>query len=198
MKTEKRLFYLDALKGILIFLVVLGHAIQFQIADYQHNVLFRLIYSFHMPLFFLISGFLTYKGRYDERLIPKRFIQCIIPFITWAFILPILENFHLDLPRTINILQYPDNGLWFLYNLFFYCLMFNLSERWSSVKLKQEYILLMLVAMSYVMMAILHTRFNATQICWYFSFFAMGYYIRKYPSLLNKKKLTISIMGGIS
>ena len=198
MTSEKRLLYLDALKGVLIVLVVLGHVIQSAITDYQHDILFRLIYSFHMPLFFLISGYLTYKGRYDEKLVSKRFVQCIIPFISWAFLLPILKNGIWDLSRTVNTLLYPDNGLWFLYNLFFYCVMVSLSERWASERFKQECLLLILVAFSYVLMAILHTKLNASQICWYFPFFAMGYYMRKYPSLRHKKKLTICIVGGVS
>lgn len=196
MTSEKRMLYLDALKGVLIVLVVLGHVIQSAITDYQHDILFRLIYSFHMPLFFLISGYLTYKGKYDERLVSKRFVQCIIPFVTWAFLLPILENASFDLARTVNTLLYPDNGLWFLYNLFFYCVMVNLSERWASAKFKQEYVLLLLVAFSYVLMAILHTTLNATQICWYFPFLAMGYYMRKYPNMWHDRRLTICIMGG--
>lgn len=197
MTSEKRLLYLDALKGFLIVLVILGHVIQSSISDYQHNVLFRLIYSFHMPLFFLISGYLTYRGKYDENLVPKRFVQCIIPFISWAFLLPVLENGIWDLPRTVNTLLYPDNGLWFLYNLFFYCVMVNLSERWASGKFKQEYVLLILVAFSYGLMAILHTTMNATQICWYFPFFAMGYYMRKYPNMWHNRRLAISIVGGV-
>ena len=133
-----------------------------------------------------------------EKLVSKRFVQCIIPFISWAFLLPILKNGIWDLSRTVNTLLYPDNGLWFLYNLFFYCVMVSLSERWASERFKQECLLLILVAFSYVLMAILHTKLNATQICWYFPFFAMGYYMRKYPSLRHKKKLTICIVGGVS
>lgn len=74
---KQRLYYLDALKGILIILVILGHSIQYKMMDYQHDVLFRVIYSFHMPLFFLISGFLTYKGRYDAFMVKKRFVQLL-------------------------------------------------------------------------------------------------------------------------
>lgn len=194
---KQRLHYLDALKGILIILVILGHSIQYQIKDYQHDALFRVIYSFHMPLFFLISGFLTFKGRYDSHLVKKRFVQCIIPFISWAIFLPIFESCECDWNRTIKILTYPDNGLWFLYNLFFYCLIFNLSERWSNKKYKQEYILLPLVVVLYVLMSLLHTRFNATQICWYLPFFAMGYYIHKYPNFLNHRSVSIVIIGGV-
>lgn len=195
--TKQRLYYLDALKGILIILVILGHSIQYMIMDYQYDVLFRVIYSFHMPLFFLISGFLTYKGRYDAFMVKNRFVQCIIPFVSWAFLLPIFESGTYDFERTIKILTYPDNGLWFLYNLFFYCLVFNFSERLSNQKIKQEYVLLTICVMLYVLMPFLHTRFNVTQICWYLPFFAMGYYIRKRPSLLKRKRVSIAIMGGV-
>lgn len=194
---KQRLHYLDALKGFLIILVILGHSIQYKIIDYQNDVLFRIIYSFHMPLFFLISGFLTYKERYDASMVKKRFVQCIIPFVSWAFLLPIFELGRYDIERTIKILTYPDNGLWFLYNLFFYCLVFNLSERWSNQKVKQEYLLLTICVLLYVLMVFLHTRFNVTQICWYLPFFAMGYYIHKYPSLLERKRVSIAIMGGV-
>ena len=149
-----------------------------------------------MPLFFLISGFLTYKGRYDTLLVKKRFVQCIVPFVSWAFLLPIFESGVCDLNRTLKILAYPDNGLWFLYNLFFYCFVFNLSEKWQSQKYKQEYVLLPIVLLLYALMSLLHTRLNATQLCWYLPFFAMGYYIHKYPNLLNHRSFSIAIVGG--
>lgn len=195
---QSRLFYLDNLKGLLIILVVLGHAIQGSQPDYQHDVLFRVIYSFHMPLFFLISGFLTYKGHYDSSLIKKRFYQCIIPFVVWAFLTPALKTGVFDMQQTIKALCYPDNGLWFLYNLFFYCAIANMTEKVSSIiKQRQEYVLLTAFVFLYVLMAIFHTLFNVTQICWYFVFFAMGYYMRKYPQLGDFKILRIVFWGGI-
>ena len=39
--------FIDIVKGIGIFLVVLGH---------QNTILTQEIYSFHMPLFFFLSG----------------------------------------------------------------------------------------------------------------------------------------------
>lgn len=193
-----RLQYLDSLKGILIILVVLGHAIQGFLADYQLDVLFRVIYSFHMPLFFLISGFLTFKEHYDSTLIKKRFVQCIIPFVTWAFLSPVLKNGVIDLDQTVKALCYPDNGLWFLYNLFFYCAIVNITEKLSGVvKVRQEYVLLAAFVLLYALMAVFHTLFNITQICWYFPFFAMGYYMRKYPQLGEYKALMAVFGGGI-
>lgn len=54
----KRQIWADSLKGILILLVVLGHAIQGVLSETaDSNHIYNLIYSFHMPAFFAISGF---------------------------------------------------------------------------------------------------------------------------------------------
>lgn len=49
-----RLHYIDNLKGVLILLVVLGHCIQCTDLDFDHNAVFRYIYSFHMPLLVVV------------------------------------------------------------------------------------------------------------------------------------------------
>lgn len=82
MKREKSI---DILKGIGILLVILGH-----IQNYIPKNLLIYIYSFHMPLFFYISGFL-YKEEYEKNLsikeyAKKRFKQLIYPYITLSLI----------------------------------------------------------------------------------------------------------------
>lgn len=60
---DNRNLFIDALRGISIFLVLWGHSIQYFSAgeiNYFNNFVFRFIYSFHMPLFFLISGYVFY------------------------------------------------------------------------------------------------------------------------------------------
>lgn len=44
----------DAIKGVLIFTVVLGHML---LGTLDNNPVRFLIYSFHMPAFFFISGY---------------------------------------------------------------------------------------------------------------------------------------------
>lgn len=57
-----RLQWADALRGLLILLVILGHSIQYAPnIDAENNRLWNMIYSFHMPAFFAISGFLNYR-----------------------------------------------------------------------------------------------------------------------------------------
>ena len=58
---NKRLLWADSLKGVLILLVILGHAIQRVLVDECFsNHIWNIIYSFHMPAFMAISGYLTY------------------------------------------------------------------------------------------------------------------------------------------
>lgn len=64
MDNYRRNDLLDISKGIAIFLMLWGHCIQYGVADsgvdYFENSVFKAIYSFHMPLFMLISGYLFY------------------------------------------------------------------------------------------------------------------------------------------
>lgn len=56
---KNRCEYLDIARGMAIILVVLGHSIQSNIMDMDSSLVFRIIYSFHMPLFMFISGAVT-------------------------------------------------------------------------------------------------------------------------------------------
>ena len=56
MVAQARNHTVDILKGFLILMVVLGHVL---LGTLQDNVLRYFIYSFHMPAFFFISGYLT-------------------------------------------------------------------------------------------------------------------------------------------
>lgn len=77
---EKRDGNIDAVKGIAIILVVMGH-ICTGIPE-----LVKWIYSFHMPLFFLISGYLQ-EGREYGRFIPyikKKACTLLYPYYAFA------------------------------------------------------------------------------------------------------------------
>lgn len=92
----KRLEEFDLLKGIGILSVVLGHS---AISEPFHD----MIYSFHMPLFFMVSGFFFYVQPVQQYC-KKMFFRLIIP---WMFFVAVnlLFFFSLSLITTHNI---PD------------------------------------------------------------------------------------------
>ena len=64
-KTEKRIEYIDALRGFTMILVVLGHVSShsFQLDNtFDKLGVFSFIQLFRMPTFFFISGYIAYKS----------------------------------------------------------------------------------------------------------------------------------------
>lgn len=66
-------------KGVGIYLVVLGH-----MGDLNTNVI-HFIYSFHMPLFFFVSGFF-YKKDTIQNFLLKRGKRILIPYFFFSFL----------------------------------------------------------------------------------------------------------------
>ncbi len=120
-----RIDYIDIAKGLGILLVVMGHNDFSLISPF----LFKLIYSFHMPMFFFMSGiffkpdlsFLTLlRRRFDSVLRPYIFIILLIFFATLSFT---KVDFAHSITRLVKALY--GNGhyldwvqLWFLPHLF--------------------------------------------------------------------------------
>jgi fucose 4-O-acetylase-like acetyltransferase len=84
--------YIDYSKGILICLVVIGHAIQYiihQNVNFWSDRLFKFIYMFHMPLFMALAGYVSYPSikRLPLRaLMRARIKSYVVPIFAWAFI----------------------------------------------------------------------------------------------------------------
>jgi acyltransferase len=88
-----RLHWVDTAKAIGMFLVYYGHVVEAMVdASFQSAfVQYKFIYSFHMPLFFLMAGFF-FRRRFPSSLAEiKYLIYCrIIPVINFGLItLPI-------------------------------------------------------------------------------------------------------------
>jgi polysaccharide biosynthesis protein PslL len=144
---SKRIEYLDIAKGIGILLVVLGHN------DFEVISLFvqRLIYSFHMPLFFFLSGYFISASVPFFDFFKKRFHALIKPFFFTIFLIYFTSvsfekmGFNTAITRTVKSLygsgHYLDwVQLWFLPHLFavslyaflFITLVSRLRNRWVT------------------------------------------------------------------
>lgn len=137
-ETSKRLTYIDIAKGIGIVLVVLGHCIPDATSPTGISVpayrwLHDVIYSFHMPLFFFLAGFMVSRQKMLARaqkpldLVRKRISRLLVPYIfvglCYAPFKMLLSRFA-NKPYDISTLWQmviginPDGELWFLYALF--------------------------------------------------------------------------------
>lgn len=67
--TKKRIEWLDIAKGICILLVVLGHELTW------NEKLRYLIYAFHIPMFFILSGMTAYITKETETSVYKGYKQ---------------------------------------------------------------------------------------------------------------------------
>ncbi|HNY32871.1 MAG TPA: acyltransferase family protein [Fibrobacteria bacterium] len=74
---------IDAIKGGAIILVVLGHAISSATQHSEKSKLLDIIYSFHMPLFFFASGYLTNKNTTFSAF-ARRCKSLIWPLVVWT------------------------------------------------------------------------------------------------------------------
>lgn len=148
MEKSDRIEWIDVAKGIAILLVVLGHTLSW--SDANENIYREIIYSFHMPLFFILSALASKKIKDSKELvmkIEKSFVRLIVPVIGYVFIGAILEIIILHdsldvssyLANRINTIVYangvdvhvlesvvPGIGMvWFMITLFLSKNLFN-------------------------------------------------------------------------
>lgn len=126
---------IDYLKGLAIIFVIIGHSFPDYLTGFTNSFnefVFYTMYSFHMPLFFLISGFLITKNltsSFKEKIknIKHKFWRLFIPYLIFTFFTLFLKlifsnlamnEFHLKDIYKIFISDNPNGGLWFLYVLF--------------------------------------------------------------------------------
>lgn len=125
---------IDVYRGLGIVLVVLGHSLkQTGVTNTLFDVMISVIYSFHMPLFFVASGFTSIKllqlSSFSEKAdyIKNRALRLLVPyFAVGLFYLPIkfvLSSFAVkpyDFSNAWKLLigENPNTVLWFLYTLF--------------------------------------------------------------------------------
>ena len=107
---NERLLWVDIAKGIGIILVILGHMID------GYSFAGRYIWSFHMPLFFFLSG-LFMSETISIQLLLKRARQLLLPCCIFTIISCIV--FHYAIEKSLDFLSVSlPVPLWFLPILF--------------------------------------------------------------------------------
>ncbi len=104
MASNLRVRWIDMVKGFGIFLMVIGHA-----SGLPENIKLW-IYGFHMPLFFILSGY-TY-GMFDEKKFKNKGLYFIVKQKTKSYLKPyfILFFINLIIQTLFELLKYGGGG----------------------------------------------------------------------------------------
>ena len=141
--SRPRLDWLDYARAIGIALIVLGHANRSVDRtaglgwSSANQALDTLLYSFHVPLFFLLSGIAIGLGRSGFQNMSRGLLWGLVyPYVLWSVIwiglkasLPASTlNVPVSWTALLQIAWAPVEHLWFLYHLFFIRLIWYFGE----------------------------------------------------------------------
>ena len=123
---RKRVVYFDYLKALLVFFVVVGHALDPYVDNVGAKALFLTIYSFHMPLFIFLSG---YFAKWNWK-------KCVAYFLIYIFVSAIYtaaklistSSSKISFMSVLNGFIYPQWTLWFLLAMPFWLLTTKLIK----------------------------------------------------------------------
>ncbi len=164
----KRVPYWDWLKGLLIFLVVLGHT-GTALGDRWLSV----IYAFHMPLFVFVSG---YFSRRKESLWEgvKKLVILYLIFNTAYIFLDLVLGEKLTIARILS----PSFAMWYLLSLVFWRTMIHfMPEKWEDKPwLLLAGSLLLSIAAGFIPVG---TQLSFQRTFTFLPFFIGGYLLRK-------------------
>lgn len=191
-----RLFFYDNAKFLLVFLVILGHAIEPFRSSGEGSALFlfmwRIINTLHMPAMIFISGFFAKKYiRPDGSFNVQRPFTYMLYYFVAEVTFGAFETFVTHDEITKSILQ-PRPALWFLMCLSWWYLLLPVIN-----KIEPKYMITVSVVVGiFIGYDSSISNFLAfSRMITHFPFFLFGYYISgdKMQFLLTKKAKLMSV-----
>lgn len=200
MTEKKRNTYIDFLRAAAMLLVILGHTLTGSARQATDSLLFNIIWSLQIPLFILISGYVSRYSRKPDsgrglgELLIRRTISYLLPW----FVFTILINglfLHKQELTADKIFWHMDDGYWFLITIWTINVLFVFAQFFAE-KLsrgKKGYTILTVIII-FVGMGILAAAGYAVGLSfwsikltlYYTPFFILGYLFGYYQDVLQK------------
>ncbi|QJB56230.1 acyltransferase family protein [Pseudodesulfovibrio sp. zrk46] len=161
---------LDNAKGLLILLVLFGHlAWPVPSVSESADTFYLFVYIFHMPMFALVSGYLS-RAEWSYRLLGKSVKRLLLPYgvfmaIQWGIML--LQGKE---PYSITEGHF---GLWFLFSLF----CWRMVLPWL-MRLPRPFVVSILLALACGMLPQLGLEFSLARTINFLPFFVAGHLMR--------------------
>lgn len=140
--TKDRNIVLDIAKGIGIITVVIAHL--------QYTCLSKYIYWFHMPLFFIISGYLFKKPKSEDKtksILVSKTLKYLIPYISYYFAILIIIGIDSNKWPLVTLediknliaggvhLEGVFGPFWFITVLYFTQILFWICSKYMKLKM---------------------------------------------------------------
>lgn len=197
---NKRIYIFDNTKAILIFLVIIGHLIQPYVTQNKTiSAIFSFIYSFHMPLFIIVSGYFS-KKELNKKILINLFLDYFLLFI-------ISQLLFVFFTQSIGIKKYsyltltPAYIYWYIFALFFWNIILKIiliiCEK-SHIKLEYFIILSFIFGLLIGFINSISWELSLSRIVVFFPFFITGYYFKikkiEINNLIHNEALAILIL----
>lgn len=200
---NKSSMYINIVKGFAIFLMIWGHCIQLcythTTLDFFDNFVEKAIYSFHMPLFMLVSGYLFYfsfaKRPLTELILHRSkpllhtivFCGIFLYYISYGVTAIATKNFKaLYNGEWLSSLT----SMWFLWSVLVASMIVTIvckkvSKTWIQI--------LLLIAFSSVVLLFPHAEKNLFM----YPYFVIGFYFSKYKNSIPKAILYLKYTSPV-
>ncbi|MFT5996544.1 MAG: fucose 4-O-acetylase-like acetyltransferase [Glaciecola sp.] len=209
--TNDRTDWVDYTKGIGIILVVYGHVARgvfnagIPMPEPAYLLIDSVIYSFHMPLFFFLSGLFFFQSlnrRGNKAVIFSKFDTILYPYLLWSLlqgsievILSSFTNGNVSWYEVLQLLWEPRAQFWFLYALFFVFIVATIIYA-TRAKNYSELVLLV-AALLYLYPIILPSYYIPFAVSQYLVYFCAGIVFMKHANMNRFSNLKILLITFI-
>lgn len=199
MEIKDRNYAFDNLKGLLVFLVVFGHLIQFTRGKAEPIVGYTYtgIYLFHMPLFVFISGYFSKKNN------PKRLIELFLIYALWQVgITPLFLSLTTDVSYfdVVESVFNPTNHHWYLFSLILWRILTPYLAKIKGI-IPLSFIVGAFIGLSPLLAQLSPATkdasiFSFARTIGFFPFFLMGYFFKANQVEQVRKKIKPWVGAG--
>ncbi len=189
---NRRIVWIDMLKGLAITIVVVGHNTDDTIRNF--------IFCFHMPLFFLLAGYL-FSPKSPLTYLKKSWSRLIIPYIFFLFVIALpdvarmaVHNDWSGCCKLVGRLIYGGQILKGAYGVFWFVTVLWVAQNIFNLILNNQigiWMLPLLIIMGYLFSLIaVPLPWNISGVPMALVYIWIGYIFKRYDNYL------INVMGG--
>lgn len=206
---QKNYFWIDFLKAVAAFAVILLHICVLPLNDFsdQQNWQIANIYDsavrFCVPVFVMISGVLLLgKTEPLSIFLRKRFSRLLWPFFLWSAVYLVLKIDYSQTPSQILLFSAKllkvstEYHLWYIYMLIGLYLFTPILRQWTTSAGKNEVVYFLVIWLVTILLSLplinkFYTRIDLSYFTGYIGYFVLGFFLQKFIKREHR------ILGGL-